>query len=48
MVQGNMGEFESHIGFSNLEENFLLNACVLLRCEHILATPDLGLLVRLC
>jgi hypothetical protein len=24
--------------YSNLEENFLLNACV--RCENIVATPD--------
>ena len=26
--------------YSNLEENFLLNACVLLRRESIVATPD--------
>ena len=26
--------------YSNLEENFLLNACVLLRHENIVATPD--------
>ena len=34
--------------YSNLEENFLLNTCVLLRSENIVATPDpllsLGLL----
>ena len=26
--------------YSNLKENFLLNACVLLRSENIVATPD--------
>jgi hypothetical protein len=26
--------------YSNLEENFLLNTCVLLRREDIIATPD--------
>ena len=26
--------------YSNLEENFLLNTCVLLSSESILATPD--------
>ena len=40
MVEGNMGKFESRISFSNLEENFLLNACVLLRHENIVATPN--------
>jgi hypothetical protein len=28
MVEGNMGEFESQIKCSNLEENFWLKACV--------------------
>jgi hypothetical protein len=32
MVEGNMGKFESQI--------FLLNTCVLLRHESIIATPD--------
>jgi hypothetical protein len=26
--------------YSNLEENFCLNACVLLRCESMEATPN--------
>ena len=26
--------------YSNLEENFLLNACILLRSENIVATPN--------
>jgi hypothetical protein len=28
MVEGNMGEFESQINYSNPEENFWLKACV--------------------
>jgi hypothetical protein len=40
MVEGNMGKFESQIGGFNSEENFCLNACVLLRSENIAATPD--------
>jgi hypothetical protein len=28
MVEGNMGEFESQINCSHLEENFWLKACV--------------------
>ena len=39
MVKGNMGKFE-RIVYSNLEENSCLNACVLLRSESIVATPD--------
>jgi hypothetical protein len=39
MVEGNIGKFESQISFI-LEENFLLNACVLLRSESIVATLD--------
>ena len=35
MVEGNMGKFENQIVYSNLEENFRLNACVLLRSENI-------------
>jgi hypothetical protein len=44
MVKGNMGKFESQMVYSNPEDNFCLNACVLLRCESIEATPDLNLL----
>jgi hypothetical protein len=40
MVEGNMGKFESQISYSNPEENFRLNVCVLLRRESIVATPD--------
>jgi hypothetical protein len=40
MVEGNMGKFESQISYSNLEENFWLNTCVLLRSEYIIATPN--------
>ena len=39
MVEGNMGKFESPV-HSNLEENSCLNACVLLRLESIVATPN--------
>jgi hypothetical protein len=35
-----MGEFESQIIHSNLEENFCLKACVHLTRESIDATPD--------
>jgi hypothetical protein len=28
MVEGNMGEFESQINYTNLEDNFWLKACV--------------------
>ena len=40
MVEGNMGKFEVRSVYSNLEENSCLNACVLLRSENIVATPD--------
>jgi hypothetical protein len=40
MVKGNMGKFEVRIVCSNPEESSCLNACVLLRCESIVATPD--------
>jgi hypothetical protein len=40
MVKGNMGKFESVSAYSNSKKNFLLNACVLLRHESIVATPD--------
>ena len=35
-----MGKFEVRLVYSNLEENFCLNACVLLRNESIIVTPD--------
>ena len=40
MVKGNMGKFEVRSVYSNPEENSCLNACVLLRSESIIATPD--------
>ena len=40
MVEGNMGKFEVRSVYSNPEENSCLNACVLLRSESIVATPD--------
>ena len=40
MVEGNMGKFEVRSVYSNPDENSCLNACVLLRSESIVATPD--------
>jgi hypothetical protein len=40
MVEGNMSKSIIRIIHSNLEERSCLNACVLLRCESIVATPD--------
>ena len=40
MVEGNMGKFEVRSVYSNLKDNSCLNACVLLRSESIVATPD--------
>jgi hypothetical protein len=40
MVEGNMDKFEIRSVYSNLNKNFCLNACVLLRRESIVATPD--------
>jgi hypothetical protein len=40
IVEGNMSKFIIRIVYSNPEENSCLNACVLLRCESIVATPD--------
>jgi hypothetical protein len=40
MGEGNMGKFEVRIVRSNLKESSCLNACVLLRHESIVATPD--------
>jgi hypothetical protein len=47
MVKGNMGKFEVRIVRSNPEESSCLNACVLLRRESIVATPDLSLSLSL-
>jgi hypothetical protein len=40
MVEGNMNEFLIRIFHSNPEESSRLNACVPVRCESIVATPD--------
>ena len=40
MVEGNMGKLKVKSNYSNLEENSCLNACVLLRSENIVATPN--------
>ena len=40
MVEGSMGKFEVRSVYSNPEENSYFNACVLLRSESIVATPD--------
>jgi hypothetical protein len=47
MVKGNMGKFEVRIVRSNPEESSYLNACVLLRCESIIATLDPSLSLSL-
>jgi hypothetical protein len=47
MVEGNMSEFFIRIVHSNLEESFCLNACVPIRCESIVATPDPSLSLSL-
>jgi hypothetical protein len=47
MVKGNMGKFEVRIVRSNSEESSCLNACVLLRCESIVATLDPSLSLSL-
>jgi hypothetical protein len=47
MVKGNMGKFEVRIVCYNLEESSCLNACVLLRRESIVATPDPSLSLSL-
>jgi hypothetical protein len=43
MVKGNMSKFEVRIVRSNSDESSCLNACVLLRHESIVATPDASL-----
>ena len=40
IVEGNMSKFEVRIFHSNSKESSYLNACVLLRRESIIATPD--------
>jgi hypothetical protein len=47
MIKGNMSGFKIRIVRSNPEENSCLNACVLLRHESIVATPDLSLSLSL-
>jgi hypothetical protein len=42
MVEGNMSEFFIRIVHSNPEESSCLNACVPVRHESIVATPDLS------
>jgi hypothetical protein len=40
MVKGNMGKLKVEKVYSILEEKFCLKACVLLRRESVVATPD--------
>jgi hypothetical protein len=40
MVEGNKSKFEVRSVNFNPRENSLLNVCVLLRSENIIATPD--------
>jgi hypothetical protein len=47
MVDGNMSKFFIRIIHSNPEENSCLNACVPIRCESIVATPDPSLSLSL-
>jgi len=47
MVKGNMSKFRVRIVHSNLEESSYLNACVLLRRESIVATPNPSLSLSL-
>jgi hypothetical protein len=47
MEKGNMSGFEIRIVRSNPEESSYLNACVLLRHESIIATPDPSLSLSL-
>jgi len=47
MVKGNMGESSIRIVHSNSEESPCLNACVLVRRESIIATPDPSLSLSL-
>jgi hypothetical protein len=47
IMEGNMSKFIIRIVYSNPEENSCLNACVLLRCENIVATLDPSLSLSL-
>jgi hypothetical protein len=47
MVEGNMSKFFIRIIHSNLEKNSCLNACVPIRRESIVATPDPSLSLSL-
>jgi hypothetical protein len=47
MVEGNLSEFFIRIVHSNPEESSCLNACVPIRCESIVATPDPSLSLSL-
>jgi hypothetical protein len=47
MVEGNMSKFFIRIVYSNLEESSCLNACVPVRRESIVATPDPSLSLSL-
>jgi len=47
MVKGNMGESWVRIVHSNPEKSPCLNACVLVRHESIVATPDPSLSLSL-
>jgi hypothetical protein len=46
-VEGNMSKFEIRIVHSTPEDSFCLNACVLLRRESIVATPNPSLSLSL-
>jgi hypothetical protein len=47
MVEGNMSEFFIRIVHSNPEESSCLNACIPIRRESIVATPDPSLSLSL-
>jgi len=47
MVEGNMSKFQVRIVYFISEESSCLNACVLLRRESIVATPDPSLSLSL-
>jgi len=47
MMEGNMSKFFIGIVHSNLEENSYLNACVPVKHESIVATPDPSLRLSL-
>jgi hypothetical protein len=47
MIEGNKSKFEVKLVNFNPGDNSLLNACVLLRSENIVATPDPSLRLTL-